>query len=538
MKKILAVMCIAVLSATALCAQKEGSKTDQKLLDAKVGSMNVTLYGDANGRFGMQSMTADNSSPWSAMLMSGLSGNTDNLIAFLGDPATSGNAFDAQNAFGTALVTKIMTAAQTGGDLSTVTGAEKELAASVGFSQTDATAIATAYVTAATISGMSGGDAAAQASAGGAAAAASYGSWAATHGLAMMMKDLSLAGYLALPDYTKNGMYYGPKNENAVKLGTKIASADGKFTADIAAKYTGSYSENPVDVQTAWMQYDLGPVAVKYNSHDGSQHWDSDILYVGDNSLQSSLDFQIKPAPGIGYAFFTVMSDESVTSGVKYFNTEFRAVPMMQAGYVYTVKLGALGDIETTVGGALDQPTKDGGDYLGYMGFGGAKWTRGQMASEEGSFVLGLNGLFGQNTSRLAGMSPGDMEQATLGLSNLDAYIMGLIGAAAPVAPSLRTVSATADDDSIVSGGRFYGGYTMWTGGIASVDARMSVLTFAGDTKPFAALRVTGGLTQFLSSNFSATLGGGYEQYSVQAGDKNYKSAHGYEITLDIGYRF
>ncbi len=89
-----------------------------------------------------------------------------------------------------------------------------------------------------------------------------------------------------------------------------------------------------------------------------------------------------------------------------------------------------------------------------------------------------------------------------------------------------------------MAGGRLFGGYTLWTGGIASLDARVSQLTFAGDSEPFTAMRFTGGLTQFLSENFNVTLGGGYEKYSVQAGDVDFEAAHGYEITLDIGYRF
>ncbi|HKL86805.1 MAG TPA: hypothetical protein VJ861_10785, partial [Treponemataceae bacterium] len=270
----------------------------------------------------------------------------------------------------------------------------------------------------------------------------------------------------------------------------------------------------------------------RYNSHDGNQRWDADVLYVGDASLENALDFQIKPVPGIGYAFFTLMSDEAVTSGVKYANKEFRTIPMMQLGYVYDADLGAMGEVEATLGGALDMYAKKDTDYLGYIAFGGATWSKGNMAVEKGSLVLGLNGLYGQNTATLAGMNGSDMEQATLGMTNLIAMLTaGEKGIA-------RSVSKSGDKNSSVYGGRLFGGATLWTGGIVSLDARVSQLTFAGDSDPFTAIRFTGGLTQFLSGNFSATLGGGYEQYSVQAGNKDYKAASGYEITLDLGYRF
>ena len=242
MKKILAILSIAALAAVSVCAE-------EALVDSSIGGLNVTVYGDANGRLGMQAMNADNTDMWSSMLMANLSGNGDAFMSFLQSP----DMMAAQTKFGTELVTKILTAAQTGGDFSAVSGKEKDLAGKAGFSQTEATAIVNAYMDAI----MAGDDAAAAQT----AAAGAYQTWAETNAPAMLLSDTSLAGYLNLPDYTSSTLYTGLKNENAVKLGAKVSSADGKLTADASAKLS-SNGEKPVDIQNDWIRYDFGPIAV------------------------------------------------------------------------------------------------------------------------------------------------------------------------------------------------------------------------------------------------------------------------------------
>lgn len=512
MKKIFAILSIAALAAVSVCAE-------EALVDSSIGGLNVTVYGDANGRLGMQAMNADNTDMWSSMLMANLSGNGDAFMSFLQSP----DMMAAQTKFGTELVTKILTAAQTGGDFSAVSGKEKDLAGKAGFSQTEATAIVNAYMDAI----MAGDDAAAAQT----AAAGAYQTWAETNAPAMLLSDTSLAGYLNLPDYTSSTLYTGLKNENAVKLGARVSSADGKLTADASAKLS-SNGEKPVDIQNAWIRYDFGPIAVTYNSVGGCEHWDTDILYVGDVSLENALDFEIKPIEGLGSLFVTFMSDEAVTSGVRYTNVERRTLPLMQAAYSWSGNIADGLKLSAAAGGALDLYIEKNNDYTGYIAFGKASIEKGAMALQQGAFLAGISGLYGQNTNTLSGMNTGDMEQATLGIYNLSA----VLSSGADLV--FNAPFATADGDSIVAGGRIYGGVTAWTGGILSADVRYSNVKLYGSSDAYSAQRYTAAVTQFLNQHFNASLGFGYEQYSVHAGNKNHKPADGYEITLDIGFRF
>lgn len=334
--------------------------------------------------------------------------------------------------------------------------------------------------------------------------------------------------------------FVGLKNESSVKLGTKLASADGKFTADVAAKL-----DTTVSVYNAWVAYDLGPVAVKYNSAGSSGRWDADIMYVGDSSMQNSLDFTIKPVPGIGYAFFTVMSATGVTGTVKYENDIRRIAPVMQAGYVYTVDLDSMGAVEATAGAVFDANSA----YPVYMGFGGAKWTKGAMATEVGSMVVSLTGVFGANTASIAGMTSTDMEAATLNVT--DVRMTGFNGTTYIGA---NTVSKNLGLDSYVGGGRLVAAATLWTGGVVGVDARLSQILFGGYNKNLTSMKFGGAVTQFFSANFYAVVGGGYESYSVNTGDVAYTNAFltgafglgpqggtvasGYEIFLGAGFMF
>lgn len=56
MKKIVTLLCALAVLGSGLWAQ-------DTLLEADVASLKVSVYGDANARFGMQSMTADNTHP-------------------------------------------------------------------------------------------------------------------------------------------------------------------------------------------------------------------------------------------------------------------------------------------------------------------------------------------------------------------------------------------------------------------------------------------------------------------------------------------
>jgi hypothetical protein len=274
--------------------------------------------------------------------------------------------------------------------------------------------------------------------------------------------------------------------------------------------------------------------AIKYNTADLTNRWDSDIIYVGNYTGQNSLDFEFKPVADMGYAFFTIMSDNGFDR-VKYESTEMRKTPMFSVGYVYES-----GMIDATLGGVYDSPTKEGGDYTGYLAFADIKVKSGQMASEVGSFVIKLSGVYGKNTSRFAGMDPADMEQATLGMAtNLDLYFLGK---STPndftddVDLEFNTISKGAKD-STVMGGHLSATYTAWMGGMINFDARISQAKLNGGD-PYFAQRYTLAVIQALDANFFITPAVGYEQYSVVPGDNTADYAWGYEVTLDFGFRF
>ncbi len=454
----------------------------------------VTWTGGANARFGYQQLNADNIDPWSVLLMSSLSSNT---TAFGSDLEANMTEFGAK-----------------------------------------CTTMATEY----TIFGM-GGPAPSAASQALYAKAQKHGMAANFSNLAALAATPSWAigmGVMKDADYTKKGDYVGLKNENSVNLAANVVSDSKKLTAKIEAKFAtpSKYQEfqsdeasatRPIDLQAAWVKYDLGMAAIKYNTADLSNRWDSDIIYVGNYTGQNSLDFEIKPVADMGYAFFTIMSDNGFDR-VKYESTEMRTTPMFSAGYVYESSM-----IDATLGGVYDSPTKEGGDYTGYLAFADVKVKSGQMGTEVGSFLVELSGVYGKNTARFAGMDPADMEQATLGVSNLDDFLLNddtLI---------FNTI-AKAEKDSTVKGGHLSATYTAWMGGMINFDARVSQCTI-NDSDPFFSQRYTLAIIQALDANFFVTLAGGYEQYSVQPGDENaygetVDAAWGYEATLDFGYRF
>ncbi|MGL4369021.1 MAG: hypothetical protein ACRCUT_05025, partial [Spirochaetota bacterium] len=244
--------------------------------------------------------------------------------------------------------------------------------------------------------------------------------------------------------------------------------------------------------------------------------WNADIQYIGDYSGEASLNFAIKTGEKQDI-FFTIMSDRAVSSPIQYENADSRKIPMIQAGYEIETDT-----IVASVGGVVDKYNKKDADYLGYMGFANVVYKMGKIDElENGSMAFGISGVYGVNVSKFAGMDPADMECITL-----HAY-----GTFAPT-----PVAKYADDSTVYGAIAFVAG-SFWTGGLISADVRYSQATLS-DSDPYTAIKAEGGVTQYFAKNFYVMVAGGYESYSVVAGDKGADAAWGYEATVEAGYKF
>lgn len=310
-------------------------------------------------------------------------------------------------------------------------------------------------------------------------------------------------------DLVDNVKISGLKTENKpfIIADVEMGNLTGKLGVELGKDGVSIKDDN------AWLTYALTEdITATYYANSFGRRWVDGKFFGKGKSGDFAFEEKTLSAAAfeIGFmgAYFGLLTN-NVYSDIE----ADRLVPMLHVGF------GDEGDfvegLSFNVGGVLDMPTEDGGDYLAFLGYVKVEYASGTMAADVGSFLVGFGANFGQNHSKIAPVTGGaDLESIFAGQS-----------------------VAAGDDNTMAYLVQVYGGYTAMEGLVIGGKAQFGQQWLKEYDNAFYAMKFEGMVKQYFSANVGLGIGGGYERYAVDTtGDLD--PAHGYEIVFETEFRF